>query len=193
MKAPRGLGGKTTSSFSLLIWRGTSGTASGFRRILAPLYPYSSSWAGSRWIWSLVKWSEHRRWFFVGTKASRLQNTVHAFLRTVSLGNVKKLFPHPFRCTLEQPNAAQYTIITISNPIMTVNLFVTVLWRDNWLDKYKQVLSRLLASLTDWHLWRHTYGAKTCRVKYAYYEIQTLNCQNLKHVAFWTKRSTRVI
>ena len=109
------------------------------------------------------------------------------------LGECEKFFPHPFRCTLEQPNAAQYTIITISIPIMLVNLFVRVLGRDNWLDNYNHVLSRLLASLTDWHLWRHTYGAKTCRVKYAYYEIQTLNCQILKHVAFWTKRSTRVI
>ena len=151
MQASRGLGSITTSSFFCMnfhvyinmMWRGTSGTASLFGPILVLSYPYCSSWAGSRWIYSLVKWSEQRQGFFVGTKVQRLQNIVHAFLRIVlSLENARKHFT--FLSYVGVPNCLTIHHCTFYNHIMIINLFVTGL--HNWSSAF--TLSRFIDQLT---------------------------------------------
>ena len=53
------------------------------------------------------------RWFSVGTKSSRGQKIVQAFLLPAIFGNLNKLRPDPF-CRMLHPIAAQYGIITLS-------------------------------------------------------------------------------
>ena len=154
--------------------RGTSGTASRFRQILALSYPYCS-----RVSLNLIpcKVIRTQKMIFRRYKGPAFAKYCPSFFPDRILGEcnkkkTSKTLPISFPIHVGIPYCLTIHNCTVYNPIMIIHLFVTGF--DNWSSAF--TLSRFIDRLTPMtsHIWREKWPSEICILRNSKFELLKL-------------------